>query len=183
MFAVAMECLPPVHEVGGQKKLREALSKLDVPVPARFRCQAGSFVCLTSEEMARAYTRRRNHALGAARLEEWAATRAAMPGVAGSGDRAYAFWHGEASPPNGPVVLPQAAVVGLRSAATKGCLRVTLLSYQQVQLPPDVRITCCGCEDLLPLAEFAAAHAGGIALPLLADLVRLRAIQRHGSRT
>lgn len=178
-----MEIPPPVGEVGGQKKLRAALSKLDVPVPSRFRVPDGSMQCLTVEELACAYTRRRNHAIGAARLQAWADARPATPGGAVSAQRAYAFWHDDTCPPDGPAVLPEAAEVGLRSAATKGCLGVILLSYQQITLPPDIPITSRGCEHLLPFVEFAAARACGVAVPLLADLVRLRAIRRHGAQS
>ena len=78
-------------------------------------------------------------------------------------------------------VLPECIRDALDSAATLGELEVHLFTYQSFEnIPP--RVIVEDANEILPHDEFQVALARTKNIALLADAVRMRAVQRYSSR-
>ena len=157
--------------------LRQALLwNVDLRIVTRAQAggRAGPWMCLTVDQMRQVYQYRRNHMSGFHRTCSWAAT---LPKSDVSlGTRAYAFWH-NLDPCRAN--LPDICVAGLISA-TQWCIPggVKLLCYDKLCVPDKVEIV--SAEAFLPRSRMQSLLDQGVHIALIADLVRLMALQEGG---
>lgn len=121
--------------------------------------------------------RRRKSVMARNALREWGLSLAPSTDLELSGvEPAFAFWHSE----DEAMLLPDAAVNGLSTASVIGKLHVHLYTYMPfTNVPPTV--TVCDANELMPWNIFKRRLKAVGSIPLLADFMRLLAMEQSPS--
>ena len=162
------------EQMRSQQALRKCLKDdLDVRIIARTQVggRQGPWMFMTSEQMRKAVHFRTIHMEGNKQLQEWVGT---LPSTDETEQTwGFAFWHNLDDKMN---TLPDACFAGLSSASK--VLNVKLVSYQPLQVPPNV--TLLNAEEVLPLSRVTYLLGLGVPIAHIADYVRLKAVLSFG---